>query len=115
MAIIIRTNSPDQLRERFINAIRNLQILTWIVDSDGDFTIKRELWRNHAWMRFYRVDDNSVAFGIVESKKYPLNKDLYGIIHGRLVATLLTHFDEIILDIKVTSQLDDRYDVFKHI
>lgn len=113
MAVIIRTNSPDQLRDGFTNAIRGLQIATWVVDSEGDYTIKRELWRNHAWMRFKKIDDNSAAFGIVQSKKYPLTKDLYGIMHGRLVATLLTHFDDIIVDIEVTSQLDDRFDVFK--
>ena len=110
MAIIIRTSSPEQLREGFTRAINDFIISTWIVDSDGDYTITRELWRNHAWMRFYRIDNRSVAFGIVESKKYPLKKDLYGIMHGRLVATLLTHFDGLISDIEVTSQLDDRYD-----
>ena len=110
MAIIIRTNNPDLLLDGFTRAINDFRISTWIVDSDGDYTIKRELWRNHAWMRFYRIDSCSVAFGIVESKKYPLLKDLYGIMHGRLVATLLTHFDNLISDIEVTSQLDDRYD-----
>ena len=64
-------------------------------------------------MRYYRIDDDSIAFGIVESRKYPLMKDLYGIMHGRLVATLLTHFDGLITDIEVTSKLDDRFDVYK--
>ena len=113
MAVIIKTNSPEQLHDGFTNAIREFQILTWSVDSDGDFTVERELWRNHAWMRYYRIDGESVAFGIVESRKYPLVKDLYGIMHGRLVATLLTHFDGLISDIEVTSQLDDRFDVYK--
>lgn len=113
MALIIKTNNPERLRENFTTAIRELRILTWTVDSDGDFTVERELWRNHAWMRYYRIDDKSVAFGIVESRKYPLVKDLYGIMHGRLVATLLTHFDGLISEIEVTSQLDDRFDVYK--
>ena len=59
------------------------------------------------------MGDDSIAFGIVESRKYPLMKDLYGIMHGRLVATLLTHFDSLISDIEVTSQLDDRFDIYK--
>lgn len=113
MAVIIRTNSPEQLHDSFTAAIHELRILTWTVDSDGDFTVERELWRNHAWMRYYRIDDDSIAFGIVESRKYPLMKDLYGIMHGRLVATLLTHFDGLITDIEVTSKLDDRFDVYK--
>lgn len=113
MAVIIRTNSPEQLHDSLTAAIRELRILTWTVDSDGDFTVERELWRNHAWMRYYRIDDDSIAFGIVESRKYPLMKDLYGIMHGRLVATLLTHFDGLITDIEVTSKLDDRFDVYK--
>lgn len=28
---------------------------TWGVDADGDFTIRCELWRNHAWIRFNRL------------------------------------------------------------
>ena len=113
MAIIIRTSSPDQLHDSFTKAILELKIETWTVDGDGDFTVERELWRNHAWMRYYRINDDSIAFGIVESRKYPLMKDLYGIMHGRLVATLLTHFDSLISDIEVTSQLDDRFDIYK--
>ena len=113
MAIIIKTSNPEQLYKGFTNAINDYSILTWIVDGDGDFTIKRESWRNHAWMRYYKINNESVAFGIVESRNYPLAKELYGIMHGRLVATLLTHFDDIIFDIEVTSQLDIRYDVFK--
>lgn len=115
MALIIKTNSPERLRDSFTRAIHEMEIATWIVDSDGDFTIKRELWRNHAWMRFYRIDDETMAFGIVESKKYPLVKDLYGIMHGRLVATLLTHFDSLITEIEISSQLDDRFDVYRHV
>lgn len=112
MAVIIKTNTPDALRDAFIRGIKNFDIQTWIVDADGDFTIRRELWRNHAWMRYKRINENYVAFGIVESRKYPMLKDLYGIMHGRLIATLLTHFDNMILDIEVTSQLDKRYDIF---
>lgn len=115
MAIIIKTNRPDQIYEDFIRAINNLSIETWVVDSDGDLTIKRELWRNHAWMRYYKINEESIAFGIVESRKYPLLKDLYGIMHGRLVATLLTHFDYLIADMEITSQLDNRFDIFKPI
>ena len=112
MAVIIITNTPDALRDAFIRGIKNFHIHTCIVDADGDFTIRRELWRNHAWMRYKRINENYVAFGIVESRKYPMLKDLYGIMHGRLIATLLTHFDNMILDIEVTSQLDKRYDIF---
>ncbi len=112
MAIIIKTNDPEQLHNAFVDSIRELRITTWMVDDDGDFTIKRETWRNHAWMRYYPIDNDSVAFGIVESRKYPLVKDLYGIMHGRLVATLLTHFDTLITNIDVTSQLDERYDIY---
>lgn len=112
MAVIIRTNKPEQLHADFKKAIRELRIETWIVDRDGDFTVERERWRNHAWMRYYKIDEDSIAFGIVESRKYPLVKDLYGIMHGRLVATLLTHFDNLITNIEITSKLDDKYDIF---
>ena len=33
-------------------------------------------------------------------------------MHGRLVATLLTHFDTLITSMDVTSQLDERYDIY---
>lgn len=111
MAIIIKTGNPKELQESFVKAIRDRKILTWIVDDDGDFTVRRELWRNHAWMRCYSINEG-LAFGIVESKKYPLTKDLYGIMHGRLVVTLLTNFDSLISRIEVSSQLEDKYDIY---
>lgn len=112
MAVIISTNTPDELRDAFVKGINDSVISTWLVDEEGDFTIRRELWRNHAWMRYQRINDHSAAFGIVESRKYPMTKDLYGIMHGRFVATLLTHFDSMIENVIITSQLDSNYDVF---
>ena len=50
MAIIIKTKDPEQLHNAFVDSIKELRITTWVIDDDGDFTIKREAWRNHAWM-----------------------------------------------------------------
>lgn len=106
MAIIIKTKNPNQLLQSLNDAIENREILTWMVDDDGDYTITRDQWQYHAWMKPYiKQEDGILCFGIVQSRKFEMTKDLYGIYHGRFVATLLSHFDTLMDDIQVTPLL----------
>ena len=100
MAIIIKTQRPQELINSLNRAINRRAILTWVVDDMGDYTISREQWQFLAWM----------IFGIIQSRKFPMTKELYGVYHGRFVATLLSHFDSDIIDINVTPLLTE-YDV----
>lgn len=111
MALIIRTNDPKRLEYSFRTLVAGNRILTWDVDSEGDYTISREQWREHAWMRPY-FSDNTLIFGFVSSRRYPITKGLYGIYNGRLAATLLAHFDEKMTELTITPYLDSDYDVY---
>ena len=113
MAIIIKTQRPQELINSLNRAINRRAILTWVVDDMGDYTISREQWQFLAWMRPYILNDR-IVFGIIQSRKFPMTKELYGVYHGRFVATLLSHFDLDIIDINVTPLLTE-YDVVDNI
>ena len=48
----------------------------------------------------------------VSSRKYEITKGLYGIFHGRLATTILSHYDNIINSIEIDPQLNPQYDIF---
>ena len=77
MAIYIKTNDPVDLKKKIDFAINHRDIVTWSVDSDGDYTIDRDQWRYKCWLRPI-IDDNMLKFGIVSSRKYLLTNELYG-------------------------------------
>lgn len=114
MAIIIKTNNPRKLIKALNEAIDNREILTWSVDQEGDYTIARDQWRYHAWFRHKVLEPNTLTFGIVQSRKYKMTRDLYGIYHGRFLATLLSHFDHLMDDINVTPLLIHNIDIVEN-
>ncbi len=109
MALIVKSKNRDDLIKKFHFLVENEYIQTWIVDKDGDYTPSSEKWRYHAWMRVY-LENDGLAFGFVKSVKYPITNGLYAVIHGRLAATLLAHASELIQELIITPQLDDKYD-----
>lgn len=112
MAIIIKNKKPQLLLKQLNIAINNGDIHTWCVDEDGDYTISRFQWFQHAWFRPY-IDDNKgfLIFGIVQSSVYPMTQQLYGVYHGRFVATLLSHFDYMMDDVEISPMINVDYDI----
>lgn len=112
MAIIIQTKKPNLLLKQLSIAINNGDIQTWLVDGEGDYTISRFQWFQHAWFR-PKVEEaeKRLIFGIVQSSIYPMTRHLYGVYHGRLLATLLSHFDHLMDNVEVSPLIDDEYDV----
>ena len=110
MAIYIHTDDPHGLHERLTLAIFNRAIITWGVDKDGDYTIDRDQWRFKAWFRPTEGQDQLI-FGIVQSRKYVMTNELYGVYHGRLVSTLLAHFSNLISEVRVTPNLKKGVDI----
>ncbi len=103
MAIIIETDYIDSIYNGLIEKIHSGQIKTWIIDNDKDITIANMRWRNKAWFKIKKKpENNQLLFGIIPSRRNEMSKALYGIFHGRLISTLLAHFDEEIEDIRVT-------------
>ena len=112
MAIIIQAQHPKLLIKSLNEAIKTYSILTWTVDDMGDYTISRDQWRYLAWIRAY-IEEHRVIFGIIQSRKFLMTPELYGIYHGRFVATLLSHFDLQIEKLEVTPLLLQNYDIAK--
>lgn len=101
MAIFIHTNDPNGLHQRLTASIRKREIITWGVDKDGDYTIDRDQWRFKAWFRPIEIQ-GQLVFGIVQSRKYVMTNELYGVYHGRLVSTILAYFSDMISEVHVT-------------
>lgn len=101
--------NPRQIVTQFRENVTNGNIPTWIIDSDGDFSVANPKWRNKAWFHIH-VDEKSIGFGIISSRTHRLTKELYAVYHGRLATCLLAYFDEQISGLVITPQLDSRYD-----
>lgn len=112
MALYIRTSDPQRLFNSINKAIENRDIVTWSRDDEGDYTIEREQWKFKAWMR-PRIESGRLVVAIIQSRKYPLTTELYGIFHGRFVSTIVAHFSSQITHIGVSPNPDSEYDVFE--
>ena len=116
MAIIIRTQNPRQLLRRINQLIDSKGIKTWTYDDEGDYTTVSAQWRYRAWMHPIVPDinnhypDDVLLFGIVGSRTYNMTKEIYGVYHGRFIATLLSHFDTEIEEIQPTTLLQNGID-----
>jgi hypothetical protein len=93
MAIRVFCDKPRTLLADIKAAIENEEVITWKVDSDGDFTHTPEQWRNRAWFRA-RIFDDRIVFNIIGSKTKTLSREVYAVYHGRFVEMLLSHFDK---------------------
>ena len=114
VAIKVFTSSVDKLRDELNKKIEDGDIETWEVDQDGDFTHSREQWRCKAWIHKPVIpnnEDNQLIFGLVGNKQVSMTKALYAVYHGRFSEMLLSHFDDIIEKIEITSQKTE-YDYF---
>lgn len=111
--IEIHTDDPHRLIERINEAINKNQILTWIVDSDGDYTHSLSQWKECAWMRckYDALDPTILRFVIIEPRTQKLSKAVYGVYHGRFAEMLLTHFDTSITSLSISPLLTS-YDIY---
>lgn len=112
MAIYVETKYLGELINLIEQKTCNHEVISWIVDNDGDYTINSEQWRYHAWFRIIPQKD-TLTFGIIQSKRYPMTNMLYGVYHGQMVETLLIYFSDLIENIKVTPDPIENIDMIK--
>lgn len=112
--IVVKTNNPRQLLSGINEAIKTNRIQTWDIDSDGDYYPVVQQWKGKAWLRPCPSDSepNILRFGIVKPAKVQLSKAVYGVFHGRFAEMLLTHFDDDIEELFISSQLTKGVDVY---
>lgn len=110
MAIFVQTDNPTRLVQDIKSYIDDKKIVTWMYDDDGDFTHDTDQWRYNAWIRpVIKKNDNQVIFSILCRNDRNLSVRDYAIYHGRFVEILLTYFDKLCIEIKV-SPLATHYD-----
>lgn len=111
MAVIIKIKegSTRQFLANLIKYIKEGIVLTWKHDDEMNLTVASSLWSGKAWFGLF-YNDEEIGFGIIASRHHKLTKELYGVYHGRLVATLLANFDEEIKEMEVTPDLCKKYD-----
>lgn len=114
MAIIVKLKTCMNMQDELNKLIYNNLLTSWIVDDEGDFTIKSPHLVNHAWIRIQQKVNPSidVKFGIVTSKQYRLTNSLYATYHCRFAEILLTYFDDKIDKLEITPLLVTGIDVF---
>lgn len=102
MAVRAFTDNPQALLSALKKAIADGTITTWRIDSDGDLTHTAEQWARRAWMRPKILEDR-LLFNIIASKGEKMSKTVYGVYHGRLIQTLLIHFDRKMKTVSATA------------
>lgn len=114
MALIVKTNNSLELLKNIEKEMQNGNIVTWKIDNDGDYTYSPEQWCNKAWFHKYSRENEHdiVRFGIIGNQKRKMTSSLYAIYHARFLEMLLSHFDEIIENIQITSNGERPWDVF---
>jgi hypothetical protein len=92
MAVRVFCDNPTELLGKIKKAIREAEVETWLLDSDGDFTHSPAQWKNKAWFRA-SVETDRIVFYIFGRKAERMSKEIYAIYHGRFIEMLLAHFD----------------------
>ncbi len=112
MAIYIQTNNPRGFLEKINELIESNKIRTWKPDKAGDFTHIADNWENKAWLKPYLLD-KQINFGILKRKDEELERETYGVYHGRFIEMLINHLSDYFDLAKASTELDNDYDVPK--
>lgn len=111
MALIITSDTPEEIWDKFKRLVEDNIIKTWVIDDDEDLTCSNEKWIFKAWFEKKLLHDKgTLAFGIIPSTRFILTNEIYAVYHGRLASTLLAHFDNLIKELKITPIFDTSYD-----
>jgi hypothetical protein len=95
MAVRAYTDQPAALLSAIKKKVASGAITTWVIDAEGDLTHASEQWTQKAWMR-PKVLEDRLLFNIIGVKEGKMSRTIYAVYHGRLIQTLLVHFDDMI-------------------
>lgn len=113
MAVIIKLNDNiirDNFLKNFFKCIKEGTISTWKHDNNSNISISNSKWYGKAWFGFYLKDDE-IGCGLIAPHNAIITREIYGVYHGRLIATLLANFDSQISKINVTPDFSEIYDL----
>lgn len=93
MSVNFPTSTPNNLLSAFKKTIDDKRVVTWSYDSAGDFTHAVEQWKNKAWFR-PEVKSGQLIFWIIRPQGLKVSSEVYAIYHGRMIESMLAHFDK---------------------
>jgi hypothetical protein len=102
MAIIVTTSRPRALLSRIREGMSDGAVTTWICDSDGDFTMSSDTWKDKAWLR-PTVREDSLALNIFPPRDTTMPTSVYAVYHARFIEILLRYFDKAFQSARATA------------
>lgn len=81
-------------------------------DSSGATYKSQDEYTKKAWLRFIKLDEDCIYFGLMKTKGGNLTKTVYAWYHTQFSNYLLNYFDEKILEINISSKLVKDIDIF---
>lgn len=102
MALIIKTDTPEELLRQIKQAIDAKEVELWSYDSSGDFVHTPERWINRAWFR-PEVNEGELRLGILGNKEAGMTSPLYAAYHSGFINLLLNHFDKSFSTVEATA------------
>jgi len=107
MALRFATKTPRRLLKSLKEAIDEGKITTWSYDDQGDFTHTPDQWRRDAWLRPKIVGDGELVFYIISPSDVELSTDVYAVYHGRFSEMMLSHFDRLFNECRLSAMPED--------
>jgi hypothetical protein len=92
MAVVIMCDNPAQLLAEIKLGIRQGTVTSWVVDTDGDFTLADGQWSQRAWLR-PTTAEGRLILKIIGPQSQRMSKATYAVYHSRFIETLLRDFD----------------------
>ena len=90
MAINFETSTPNKLLADFKKAIKDGHVVTWALDSDGDFYHTPDQWKSEAYLRPKVFEGTRLTLNFY-TRTTKASKAAYGVYHGRFIELMLTH------------------------
>lgn len=81
-------------------------------DSSGATYKYKDEYHKKAWLRFIKLDEDCIYFGLIKTKEGNLTTSVYAWYHAQFLKYLLRYFDREILEIHTSSQLIKDIDIF---
>ena len=83
--------SPEQFLSNVKNEIHAHNIHTWEIDHHG-FTHTSAQWKNKAWVKLHKINDDSLEFSLLYTKDHHMNDETKGVYYGHFSQMILSHF-----------------------
>lgn len=111
MAIFVKSKDKQVLLNKINDAVKS-HMVPWSVDSEGDYTMNDDKFKDCFWLHPYLnpdSDEYNIVFGMLGNSTQITTTRMYSLAHAKCVEMLLDNFDVDIEFIRISS-LGSNYD-----